>query len=353
MEPDPASSGPALHALFVAVDGGARAAIAPIAQRCGRDLHDVSSEAAETAAYWSNAIDAAVPALLVVGTSDSARGRRIEAQARRTAQRARLPIVAIEDFPGNYYDVEDGAATAVIVESRSAGALCTRKLGSRTPVVEIVAAARYDPYRARLDALRRHTAQQWASDTAGPPTVLWAGQPETDDCMRTLVVLLPVLQHLGIEVAFKAHPRDAGYAAGTYREAFKAAGVRYRDITASSVDDALGAAPRLVVTQFSSVAIEAGFFGIPSLWILLPDAGGARLEQKKGYGVPPLALAGGAAMVGHAGELEATLDQALHHEPTRVNLMACFDDYFAVRQCAASALLRTVSAFARSEISPE
>lgn len=349
MKPDPASPGHALHALFVGVDSGARAAIAPLAQRCGRELYEVSSAAAESAVYWSRAIGAEAPALLVVGTSDSVKGRRIEAAARRAANRAGVPIVAIEDFPGNYYDVDGGAATAVVVENRAAGELCTRRLGSRTPPIAVVAAARYDLYRSRLDALRRHTAQQWALRKAGAPTVLWAGQPETEDCMRTLAVLLPVLHRLGVEVAFKAHPRDVGYTAGLYRDAFEAAGVRYCDATAASVDEALGAAPHLVVTQFSSVAIEAGFFGIPSLWILLPDAGGARLEQKKGYAVPPLVLAGGALTVRNTGDLAATLDHALHDETARVNLMRCFDDYFAVRQCAAMSLLRTVAAYAISE----
>ena len=349
MEPEPAPDHAVLHALFVAVDGGARAAIAPVAQRCGHGLHDISTDAAGTVEFWSSATVTIRPRVVVVGTSDSPRGRRVEGEARRAAHRAGVPVVAIEDFPGNYDDLEGGEATALIVESRAASELCRLKLGARAPLIEIVAPARYDSYRARLDALRRHTAQQRARDASASPMVLWAGQPETDDCLRTLAALLPVLKRRGVEVAFKAHPRDPGHAAGVYKAAFEAAGVRYRDVTASSVDEALSLAPRLAVTQFSSVAIEAGFYGIPGLWILLPDAGGARLQEKKGYAVPPLALAGGALAISHAADLEAAFDRILNDETARVNLMRCFDDYFTVRECTASALLKAVTAFERSK----
>lgn len=349
MEFDPPSQGDRLDAIFVAVDGGARAALEHVAACGGSALHDVSSDAAESCGYWSGLLEAAKPAALVVGTSDSERGRRVEARARRAARSAALPIVAIEDFPGNYAHVASGEATAVIVESAAAADLCTRKLGACAPPLVVAAPARYDPYRSRIDELRRHTAQQWALDPARSSTVLWAGQPETEDCLHTLAALLPALRHLNADVAFKAHPRDAGYLAGAYRRVFDAAGVRYRDVTASSVHDVLAAAPRLVVTQFSSLAIEAGFFGIPSLWVLLPEAGAARLKEKKGYEMPALALAGGAWAVTDTPALRAACARSLDDEDARANLMRAFDAYFDVRHRAAAATLETLSALVRSQ----
>ena len=82
------------------------------------------------------------------------------------------------------------------------------------------------------------------------------------------------------------------------------------------------------------------------LWRRRPAAGGAPLERKKGYRVPPLALAGGAATVFDPGLLEATLHRVLHDEAIRVNLMRCFDDYFSVHECTAGPLLKAVTAFA-------
>ena len=87
-------------------------------------------------------------------------------------------------------------------------------------------------------------------------------------------------------------------------------------------------APRLVVTQFSSTAIEAGFFGIPSLNVLLPDAGGARLLEKKGYRVPPHCIQGAAGHVTHCNELADALYRLIEDKNAREYLMRCFDVYF-------------------------
>jgi hypothetical protein len=51
---------------------------------------------------------------------------------------------------------------------------------------------------------------------------------------------------------------------------------------------------QLVVTQFSSVAVEAGFLGIPSLHVLLAQAGGGALQAMKGYNTPAVCAAGAA-----------------------------------------------------------
>jgi hypothetical protein len=85
-----------------------------------------------------------------------------------------------------------------------------------------------------------------------------------------------------------------------------------------------------VVTQFSSVAIEAGFHGIPSLSVLLPDAGSARLFEKKGYRVPPYCESGAAALVSDAGAVEETLIGTLGDCARRENIIRCFDAYFDI-----------------------
>jgi predicted Fe-Mo cluster-binding NifX family protein len=224
-----------------------------------------------------------------------------------------------------------------MVESIAARDICLRKLGARAPEVEIAISARYDIYRDRLDELRRNTSASWAR--AQRLVVLWAGQPETDDCMLTLAALLPSFQSNDVDLLFKAHPRDPAYGSGAYHALLKTAGIRAIDVTGSTVDEALSAAPNLAVTQFSSVAIEAGFFGIPSLWVLLPDAGGARLEQKKGYAVPPLCLAQGAACATNTESLPTAFGQAVADTDYRLNLMQCFDDYFKVRQRGTPAVL--------------
>ena len=330
-----------MQTLFVAVDGGPREALAPVAEHFGVTLADVSCDAAGSDAHWAARLGPA--RVLIVGTSDSARGRLVETAARRAARRAGLPIAAIEDFPGNYWHADGGEADLVLAESAAAGDICLRKLGAQAPAVAIVPPARYDGYRRRLTDLRRETASRWTADPPGRYRVLWAGQPETDDCMRTLRALIPALKALDAEFLFKAHPRDSGYTSGEYGRVLDQAGLRWSDLTAASVEAALSAAPHLVLTQFSSVAIEGGFFGIPSLWVLLPDAGGTRLCSKKGYAEPPLCITSGAVCVTDARDCERALRLALTNE-AQASLIRCFDTYFAVDRPAMPLTLQAITA---------
>src|SRR5688572_14556899 len=234
---------------FLAVDGGPRETLAPVAAHYGCELADVELDATASEAHWAARLAAA--RLLVVGTSDSPRGRAIEAAARTAARRRKIPVAAIEDFPGNYWHTDGGEADLVLVESAAAREICQRKLGAQAPAVAIVPPARYDGYRRRLTDLRRETASRWTADPPGRYRMLWAGQPETDDCMRTLRALAPALKALDAELLFKAHPRDAGYTSGEYGRVLDPSGLSWSDLTAASVEAALSSAPHLVLTQFS------------------------------------------------------------------------------------------------------
>lgn len=317
--------------LLVAVDGGPREALEPLAPLLRSTLEDVRSSEAEGIQYWLARIEASAAELVVVGTSDSERGRKIESAARRAARAQALPIAAIEDFPGNYRDVPDGAVDLVLVES----ATTLERWGTPRIHAEVASPARYDVYRARLHALRAATRQAWtlAAQHDESPIVLWAGQPETDDALVTLDALIPVVSAAGARLHFKAHPRDPGYAADSYRDLLSAPHVE--DVTHLPAAAALAAAPRLVATQFSSLAIEAGFYGIPALLVLLPDAGGATLEKKKGYAVPPFCEAGCAALATSRAQLASAFGEALGDEVRRSGLLRCFDTYFEVGKAAA------------------
>ena len=331
--------------VCVAADGGPSETICPIAAHYNTRLAGVDSAAAASDAHWRAELERTAPPLLIVGTSDSRRGRVIEAAARRAARNLHVRIAAIEDFPGNYWHIAGAEADLTLVESAAARDICLRNLGAHAPRLAVVSPARYDRYRERLSDLRRHTASRWSADAPGRYRALWAGQPETEDCMRTLLALLPVLRALNVELLFKAHPQDQGYLSGDYRRTLDEAGIAWTDLTARPVEDALSAAPHVVVTQFSSVAVEAGFFGIPSLWILLADAGGARLYAKKGYLEPPLCAAGGALSVRDTAHCADMLRLALTPE-RRAGLIECFDRYFAVEQPGLTATVRILRALA-------
>lgn len=332
--------------FFIAVDDGPRGTLSPLATACGKPLEDTAPESAARERHWQELLRNRNASILVVGTSDSARGSTVESAARRAAVQAGIPVAAIEDFPGNYYDLPDGPAGLVAVESEFCREFSARKFGIRCPQIVVVPSARYDPYRARHKEMRRATAACWKQAAGNGDLLLWAGQPETSDAVCTLRALIPALAAANATVLLKAHPRDAGYRDGVYPKLFDHAGVPFRDVTLLSVEGALAFAPRLVLTQFSSVAIEAGFYGVPSLHVLLAGAGGTRLQQKKGYSVPPLCLAGGAAQVTEKAMIETMLRSALHDEKFRVGLITCFDSYFGTAEPTTPQLVKCLDAFA-------
>jgi hypothetical protein len=263
-------------------------------------------------------------ALIVCGTSDSAAGQQAEATVRRAAVDRGVPCVVVEDFPGNFTDVSGGLPGILFVECAFAATLAKGKVASGLLRAEIVPGVRYDPLRRRLADLRR-------AERAPRDAVLWVGQPETADCIGTLRRLLPALEAQEVAIWFRAHPRDAGYASGAYRELFDSH-ASFEDVTQLTQERCLERRPRLVITQFSSVAIEAGFWGIPAMHALFPDLGGARLCEKKGYSSPPWCDSGAAYMVTDDSEVGATLDRALRSDASRALAQDRFDAFFSVRE---------------------
>ena len=291
---------------YVAADHGPRATLQALAaQLPGADSLDSGTE------------------LLICGASDSADGRAIEARVRIAAKQRAIPCVVIEDFPGNYSIVRGGEPSLLLVDSGLAMRLAQSKEGALN--VQVVPAVRYDTLRRRLAELRR--------PTSGANAVLWIGQPETDDSLATLRRLLPALAARAVPVWLRAHPRDAGYSHGAY------AGLDVEDVTSSALEDCLARRPRLVITQFSSVAIEAGFWGIPSLNVLFPDVGGTTLAAKKGYSVPPWCEEGAAFLLADPQETGNVLDRALGSIEARNSVRQAFDRYFKVREEGAPALI--------------
>lgn len=313
--------------LLAAGDGGPRQTLDPL-----KGIYDVIANDGDDAGWasesrWRNLIEARHPRGLVCGTSDSPGGRAIEASARRAATAAGLPIVAVEDFPGNYRAEPGCRADLLLVESPAVAALAQQRLGAVCPPLQVLSPARYDPYRRQAGARRAKIRTSWSSSKK--TTVLWAGQPETQDCLITLEALRPVLAALRVQLLFKAHPRDAGHANGAYRELLNDPALSPVDVTALPVEDALLLAPRLVITQFSSVAIEAGFYGIPGLNVLLPGAGGDRLIEKKACTVPPHCREGAALHTHDAHVLASMLRDGVADEYLRADIIRCFDSYFS------------------------
>ena len=273
--------------------------------------------------------------LLICGTSDTALGRALEEHARIAANVLGLPCAVIEDFPGNYCEVPEGRPRVLFVESEFAARLARVQSGDDLPI-EVCPAVRYDSLRHQLGVLRNREG----SDSQ--PAVLWVGQPETADSHETLKRLLPALAARGVTLWFRAHPRDDGYGRGAYRSLLNAAGLTVEDVTSAPLPDVLTRRPVLVATQFSSVAIEAGFWGICSLNALFADVGGKTLAAKKGYSVPPWCERGAAFLIVRPGDVDAVLETAVSSVESRERVMRSFDQYFNVHEEGARQVIKVL-----------
>jgi hypothetical protein len=310
---------------YVAIDHGPRLALEALKSHIPGPWLKASGD------DWTMDLRAQDVELLVCGTSDSAQGREAEAGAQSAAHALGTPTVVVEDFPGNFASMPATLPRLLCVESEFAAALARRKMPALA--VHVGPAIRYDALRRQLSALRLPDGKQAEN------AVLWIGQPETADALRTLGALLPSLQARGSPFWFRSHPRDAGYAGGAYAEILDRSRQAAEDVTSISVDECLRRRPRLVITQFSSVAVEAGFWGIPSLNVLLPGAGGSRLAQKKGYSVPPWCEEGAAFLIARPDDVDKVLDRALESAEARSRVMQAFDRYFKVAEEGTPALI--------------
>lgn len=320
----------------MAVDDGPRSTLEPLASHLAVELPRFEAAAAASERYWLDAYAGSGTRLLVVGTSNSARGRRAESAARRAAAQSGVPVAAIEDYPGNYCELPDCRTRLLIVESAFSERVY-RARPAAPPPITVIAPARYDRWRGKA----RSTVVPQA-----PYAVLWAGQPETNACVATLEWLLPQFAGLPAKLLFRAHPRDPALYASVYRELFARAGVEYLDVSAEPLEATLARRLDLVATQFSSVAVDAGFAGVPSLHVLLPDAGGGLLRRLKGYDIPAICDAG-AAFLTTGGSGDRRLRAALLDAAAREGMMARFRDLYAVdaptAQLVAAALRDIIS----------
>lgn len=283
------------------------------------ELSRLDDGAAEDEQHWVDEYARAGTRLLVTSTSNSARGRRIESAARRAAVRKGVPVAAIEDYPGNYWELTDCPTRLLIVESAFSEGIYRSRLATPPPMA-VIAPARYDRWRGRT---ARTVVPQ------APYSVLWAGQPETEASIATLEWLLPQFAGLPAKLLFRAHPRDSALGGSVYRELIASAGVNCLDVSAEPVEATLGRGLHLVVTQFSSVAVDAGFSGVPSLHVLLPHAGGRLLQRLKGYARPAICDAG-AAFLATGGLRDEFLRVALLDSAARERIMVNFRALYAV-----------------------
>ncbi len=271
---------------------------------------------------------------IVVGTSDSLRGKNHEHEVRIAAKAIGLPLICIEDYPGNYQNVKKGEADLLIVESDLSKKIYYSRFSDICPATIVIPNPRYDQLRqCKTD-----------SDTAllglkFKNSILWAGQPDTDDNIKTLNRITPVLKEVNLKLLFKAHPNDMGYFNKSYDEISQNLEDIWEDVSPYDLLQCVEKyAPRLILTQFSSLAIEGGFYSIPSMNILFSDIGASRFLQKKGYSMPLSVNAGATMAVQNIDVFKEKITEMIFDDSVREKINNNFYDFYGKEPTASKVI---------------
>ncbi len=271
---------------------------------------------------------------LVRGVSKTPVRDNLETRLSTAAAKAGLPVYAIEDYPGNYTP-DQPRADGLFVEFPSAKALHLRR-GLRPSSVHVTGNPRYacvqsPPTRAERTALRARLG------IGDEPAVLWAGQPNRMGNAGTLKALLPHLRKHRATLLYRSHPY-------TPADAVRTPGIKVIDVTAESDPIALARAADLVGTQFSTLAVEAGYAGVPGLFILLPGLGLDRHIGSTGEATPPWCGEGLAFLARSRSELGPALARALGDRASRARVLRGFQRLKAANRHSARRIARIIEA---------
>lgn len=324
------------HAVW-AVDGIARR------HRSGRGEPFVDPAAIRRGGGPSEFLARARARAVVRSTSDDVDGVSLEDALTVAAAAADIPVVVVEDFPGNFHAAPDGRGDALCVETEATAALHAER-GVAPARIYVTGNPRYDHLR-EVDAAARRAAVRAELGLGSDPLALWVGQPDAGDSYATLEAVLPALRAASATVLFRAHPRDVVYAEGRYARLLDEAGVPVRDATAAPDVIGLCCAADLVVTQFSSVAVEAGYLGTPALFVLLEHLGGLYIRKRKGYAIPPWCKENCAFLLDDAKMAAVVVDGAMHDTEAREAVRVNFARRYATRPPSASAVARIITAY--------
>jgi hypothetical protein len=261
-------------------------------------------------------------------------GYNVEELASVAAERAGIRVFVVEDFPGNYWPKPAERLDSLFIEDDSLVGL-HRSRGVDPGVIRTTGNPRYGAL-AHLDRgeLRRKARQ--ALEVAEGLVVLWAGQPDGENSFKALQRLLRYPGWSQNTLLFRAHPRDSAYTAGRYQGMLAEASLNVRDVTSYPDVLELCCGSDLVITQFSSVAVEAGYLGVPGLFVLFDDLGKQYLRCHNGVDTLPWCQEHCSFLIEHQEEVDEVLGRALSDGSEREKVRTNFERRFVSKAEGAS-----------------
>jgi len=227
----------------------------------------------ESVEFWTHYLKNNNAMGLICGTSQSIIGFKWESTLRKAANTLGLTVICMEDFPGNYNEIGTAKTDILIIEDEFSLRLYHYKL-KEIPKSILCPSLRYDVLRCDVIEKPIFNSERLK--------VLWIGQPEFEFNIKSLLHIIAEIKNLSITLLFRAHPSDVEYKNGLYIKFFEDNNLTWQDVTLEKIDSNLFNNVSLLITQFSSVSILAGFYGVPSLHLLFKDVGEKLLLERTG-----------------------------------------------------------------------
>lgn len=277
---------------------------------------------------------------ILCGTSDGLSDGNLEDLVKEAATECGVPVFVVEDFPGNYRARPRTRLDGLFVERNSLEQVYESR-GVEVDRIHRLGNPRYDHLRlVERDHLRETTRA--SLDLGDGSVILWAGQPDGENSFLTLERMLSSLKALEVKFIFKAHPRDELYSAGAYAPLLSQLSA-WRDVTSWIETRGLCCAADLVLTQFSSVGVEASYLGTPALFVLFDDLGMTYLRSHKGYDIVPWASENCAFLLRSSDSIYERLKAALFDSVGRSEIRRRFDDRYGLKPPSAPAIASIIN----------
>ena len=254
-----------------------------------------------------------------------------------------IPVYVIEDFPGNYRHIHGEQIQKLFVEQESLIDLHERR-GVDRSIIKVAANPRY---RNMLTFnIEQHREQGFSNLGLGVhPHIMWSGQPDESNSFRTLSRVLKHYNNHEATILFRAHPQDTLYHSGYYDSLLKTSDINMIDVSTYDNIVELYCVSDIVMTQFSSTAVEASHLGIPSVYVLFSDIGKPYLKQLKGYDTIPYTLNKCSFSIEAEEDIQPILDKAIYDQTYRDEVIYNFNNQYGNLLDGLKCIIDTINAY--------
>ncbi len=263
---------------------------------------------------------------IIRSSSETSNKLNLEILTSISANKLNIPVYVIEDFPGNYHHIYEEHIERLFIEQESLIALHEGR-GVDPSIIKVVSNPRY--HNMLKYDVAQYRKQGISNLQLGPePHIMWCGQPDCSNSFKTLSRIIEYYNTKEVTILFRAHPQDDLYNSGYYGPLLNNSSINIIDVSTYDNIIELYCASKIVMTQFSSTAVEASYLGIPAVFVLFRDIGKPYLKRLKGYDTIPYTLNECSFHIELEEDIQTTLDNAIYDETYRDIILNNFNDHY-------------------------